>query len=202
MKNKVYALIGPHASGKSTIALELMRFGVHYIPLYTTRLPESCVRDPMESARLFRFLPKEEFAKQDFLVKSTYKSEYYGLMKKDILDALQTHGASVVLIDPQSIKRLSTLLKENVEFICIMADYITLVERMLRMRYTNNEIKYHIEYAENNGEFDTWKYATHIVKNILTLDRAMNQILAILGLTQPAGGRPAPEPAEQPAALE
>ena len=67
----------------------------------------------------------------------------------------------------------------------IMVDYVTLVERMLMMKHTNDEIKYHIEYAESNGEFDTWKIANHVVKNIISFDSSVNQILAILGLTVP-----------------
>ena len=67
-----------------------------------------------------------------------------------------------------------------------MVDYVTLVERMLRMKHTNDEIKYHIEYAESNGEFDTWKVSTHVVKNIVSFDTAVKQILAILGMIKPA----------------
>ena len=123
--------------------------------------------------------------KQDFLVKITYKSEYYGMMKQEILGALQSHPCSVVLSDAQGIKQLSKLLKDSFESIFIMVDYVTLVERMLRMKHTNDEIKYHIEYAESNGEFDTWKVSTHVVKNIISFKTTVSQILSIMGMTVP-----------------
>lgn len=185
MKNKLFALVGPHASGKSAIIRELIKQGVHYIPIYTTRSPEAYANNPVEAATMYRFINKEDFFKQDFLVKITYKGEYYGMMKNEILDALQNHKNSVVISDAQGIKQLSKLLKDSFESIYIMVDYVTLVERMLLMKHTNDEIKYHIEYAESNGEFDTWKISTHVVKNIISFDASVNQILAILGLTVP-----------------
>ena len=185
MKNKLFALVGPHASGKSAIVKELMKAGVNYIPLYTTRSPDAYAHNPVGAATMYRFIDKNEFLKQDFLVKITYKSEYYGMMKQEILGALQNHPCSVVISDAQGIKQLSKLLKESFESIYIMVDYVTLVERMLRMKHTNDEIKYHIEYAESNGEFDTWKLSNHVVKNIISFETTMRQIFAILGLTGP-----------------
>ncbi|MBQ8698197.1 MAG: AAA family ATPase [Schwartzia sp.] len=185
MKNKLYALVGPHASGKSTIIQELIRLGVNYIPLYTTRSPDSYVHNPVSAAKMYRFIDKADFFKQDFLVKITYKGEYYGMMKQEILSGLQNHQNSVVISDAQGIKQLSKLLKDSFESIYIMVDYVTLVERMLLLKHSNDEIKYHIEYAESNEEFDTWKVATHVVKNIISFDTTMSQILAILGLTVP-----------------
>ena len=186
MKNKLFALVGPHASGKTAIVRELMKAGVNYIPLYTTRSPEAYSRNPVGAATMYRFVDKQEFFKQDFLVKITYKGEYYGMMKQDILGALQAHACSVVISDAQGIKQLSKLLKDSFESIYIMVDYVTLVERMLRMKHTNDEIKYHIEYAESNGEFDTWKLSTHVVKNIISFETTVRQILAILGMNVPA----------------
>lgn len=191
MKNKLFALVGPHASGKTSIVRELMKAGVHYVPLYTTRSPEAYANNPVGAATMYRFLDKADFLKQDFLVKITYKGEYYGMMKQEILGALQNHQSSVLLSDAQGIKQLSKLLKDSFESIYIMVDYVTLVERMLRMKHTNDEIKYHIEYAESNGEFDTWKVSTHVVKNIVSFETTVNQILAILGMAVPiASGTP------------
>ncbi len=186
MKNKLYALVGPHACGKSTIIRELIRAGVNYIPLYTTRSPESYSSNPVNAATMYRFIDKIDFFKQDFLVKITYKGEYYGMMKQEVLSSLQNNRNSVIISDTQGIKQLSKLLKDSFESIYIMVDYVTLVERMLQLKNTNDEIKYHIEYAESNGEFDTWKISTHVVKNIVSFETTMKQIMAILGMTVPA----------------
>ena len=84
MKNKLFALVGPHASGKTAIVRELMKAGVHYVPLYTTRSPEAYANNPVGAATMYRFMDKADFFKQDFLVKITYKGEYYGMMKQEV----------------------------------------------------------------------------------------------------------------------
>ena len=82
MKNKLFALVGPHACGKTSIIRQLVKHGVHYIPIYTTRSPESYANNPIEAATMYRFVEKDEFQKQDFLVKMTYKGEYYDKQNK------------------------------------------------------------------------------------------------------------------------
>lgn len=36
MANQIFALVGPYASGKTTLISKLMDLGVHYIPVYST----------------------------------------------------------------------------------------------------------------------------------------------------------------------
>ena len=38
MTNRIYALVGPHGAGKSTMAFLLKEMGIHYIPVYTTHI--------------------------------------------------------------------------------------------------------------------------------------------------------------------
>ena len=182
MTNKIYGLVGPHASGKTVLVGKLMQLGIHYIPLYTTRMPGKIDSD----GRFYRFVSKADFFKQDFVVRVTYKGDYYGILKKDVLSALQEHKISLLLLEANGVKQLARLLKENFETIFLMVDYVTLVERMIRLGHKNNEIKYHLEYAENNSEFDNWKDATHVVKikNATDPGTAFDQILAIMGLMQ------------------
>lgn len=182
MTNKIYALVGPHASGKTALIGKLMQLGIHYIPLYTTRAQGKIDSD----VRFYRFVSKAEFFKQEFIVHVTYKGDYYGILKKDVLSALQEHKISMVMLEANGVKQLARVLKENFETIFLMVDYVTLVERMIRLGHKNNEIKYHLEYAENNNEFGNWKDCTHVVKikNAMDPGTAFDQILAIMGLMQ------------------
>ena len=153
MTNKIYALVGPHACGKSTLLRQLISMGLNYIPTYTTRKPNKIDSD----TTIYHFIDRDTFFKKDWIVKVTYKGEYYGVLKDDMLSALKTHRISVLLLDPNGIKQVSKLLSGNLETIYLMCDYVALVQRMLRLGHTNEDIKYHLEYAENNGEFNTWK---------------------------------------------
>ena len=137
MVNKIYALIGPFASGRRTLAMQLSRIGVHYIPTYTTK-----PTDPKDThPGLFRPLPQEEFDKQDFMLRASYQGFYYGLTKTDVLQALKNYHASIIILDTGSIAPLSRLLRENLVTIYLMVDYVTLVGRMLTMGCTNDDIK-------------------------------------------------------------
>lgn len=180
MANKIYAFIGPHAAGKTTFLKKLLAMGVNYVPTYTTRQPGKFSSD----RSVYRFIEKIDFFKRDFIVKTTYKGDYYGLVKKDVLDSLNDYPITVIIGDTSTVKQLAKLLKDSFESIYIMTDYVSLIERMLKLGHTNEEIKHHLEYAENNGEFESWKFTTHVIKNVSTEDKAMNQILSIMGLTE------------------
>ena len=179
MSNKIYAIIGTHASGKSALVRRLIDLGIHYIPGITT-CPAKKVGGQQE---IFRFVDKADFFQYDFIVKTTYKGNYYGLLKKDVLSSLQTYPISVVIVDPVGLQQLSRLIRGSFESIYLMCDYVSLVERMLRLGNTNDEIKHHLEYAENNNEFDSWKIATHVIKNTRSEETALMQALSIMGLT-------------------
>ena len=82
--------------------------------------------------------------------------------------------------------RFSTSVWANKSKYFIMVDYISLVDRMIKMHHSNTDMKYHLEYAETNGEFDNWKSCNHVIKNVGSVDKAFNQLLAIMGLSVPA----------------
>ena len=178
MTNKIYALVGPHASGKTMLLGQFISLGLNYIPTYTTREPGKIDSD----STFYRFVSKEEFFKLELIVKVTYKGQYYGVLKDDVLNALKNHQVSLMLSDNNGMKQISRILKERFESIYIMSDYVTLVERMLLLGHTNDEIKYHLEYAENNGEFDYWKLTNYVVKNVHDPKITFEQVAAILGL--------------------
>ncbi len=178
MTSKIYALIGPHASGKSTLITRLMEMGIHYIPVYTTRPPMDYDKDSKTTV----FLSQSDFLKQDWIVKVTYKGDYYGLLKNDVLNALKTEKISVTMLTINGVKQVSKLLTNNLETVFIMVDYVTLIDRMLKMGHNNVDMKYHLEYAENNGEFDNWKNTDYVIKNIKDQEKSLDQLMAIMGL--------------------
>lgn len=185
MENKIYALVGPHASGKSRFAGELAALGLNYIPYYTTA-PSYKTEAPAGETTIAKSIDKLEFFKTDFIAKDTYKGSYVGIKKQDVLSAISTHRVSIVILTPSEIKQLSSLLKGTLETIYLMSDYVVIVERMLQLGHNNDEIKYHLEYAENNSEFDLWKTSRHVVKNTGDPADVMRQLMAIIGLTVPA----------------
>lgn len=180
MTNMIYALVGPHATGKSTLASQLISMGLHYIPTYVT---SSQGKAPVhQESQLYRHVTPEEFRALDLIVRYTHKGEVYGICKKDVLDALESHKLNIMLLEATGLAQLKRLLKKKLATVFLMVDYVTLVDRMLKQGATNEEIKYHLQYAENNKEFDGWKNTDHVIKNIGTPDSALTQLLAVMGL--------------------
>ena len=178
MANKIFAFVGPYASGKTTIITQLMSMGIHCIKTYTTR--DIKEKDP--KARIYIHMSRDEFLRQDFIVKVSYKGHYYRVLKKDVLWALENNGITVMILDVNGIKQINKLIKQNIFTIYLMADYVVLVDRMLRKGLRNDEIKYHLEYAEANNEFENWKTTNYVIKNTGKLSVALEQILAVMGL--------------------
>lgn len=187
MENKIYALMGAQASGKATMATQLQAMGIHFIPVYTTQefSNHKRTRYNLSREKLYKTVTPEEFAQMDFVVEFTHKGHSYGYRKDDVLDSLRDHAISVIILEITGLKPLSKLIKKRLETIFLMVDYVTLVDRLLRMGYNNDEIKYHLQYAENNKEFDLWKVCSHIIRNTGDKSTALIQLLSIMGLTQP-----------------
>ena len=180
MANKIYAFLGPHAAGKRFFAQKLQSMGIHCIQSYTTRKP----LNNNSELSFYKHISKDDFFKLSLIEKVTYRGEYYGLTKDDVLKSLLNYPISLVLLEANGLKQMQKILTNRIESIYIMVDYVTLIERMLKLNENNDEIKHHLEYAENNGEFDSWKLSTHVVKNVSHPDVALDQILAIMGLME------------------
>ncbi len=179
MPNKIFAFVGPQCCGKGTMIAQLRSMGIHYITTDTTR-----VFTKRESSRkeLYHTIKKEAFAAQDYMSRITYQGEYYGLKKDAINEALENHKVSIAIVNPSAIKQLRKFIKKNLFTIYLMVDEETLVDRMLKMNLTNDEITYNVEYADSNGEFDSWKFTNYVVKNTGSPKQTLEQILTIMGL--------------------
>ena len=179
MTNKIYVLVGPYASGKNTLIEKLVDLGINYIPVYSTGDPRNVKR----TSNLVRYVSKTQFSQEDWMVRVTYKGDYYGIKKTDLLDSLNNNKISITMLDQNGVKQVQKLMNGSVKTIYLMVDYVSLVDRMLARGLNNTDMKYHLEYAESNGEFNYWKSANYIIKNTSTVESAYNQLMAILGLS-------------------
>ena len=180
MANKIYAFLGPHTSGKSTMASQLMSMGVHYIPTVTTRVFDDRYA---YKRKIYQTVKGPEYEKEKLIVNNTYQANSYGLRKSDVLDAYQKHKISVTLMhDVAAIKQLQKFINQDLVTIFLMIDDEVFVDRMLRAGCSNDEIRYYVETAEETGEFEHWRDVDFVVKNTSTARVALEQILAIMGL--------------------
>ena len=182
MANKIYAFLGPHTSGKSTMVSQLMSMGVHYIPTVTTRVFDDRYA---YKRRIYQSVKDAVYRdeKKNLIVDTSYQAQSYGLRKAEVLDAYKSHRISILILhDVAAIKQITKFIHQDLVSIFLMIDDEVFVDRMLRAGCSNDEIRYYVEQAEELGEFDHWRDVDFVVKNTSTARVALEQILAIMGL--------------------
>ena len=180
MANKIYAFFGPHCSGKSTMISQLMTMGIAYVPTITTKYFDDRYA---YKRRLYKTVKSEEFSAGKYIAQAEYQGNKYGLLRADVLESYQYHKVSIMLLpDTDGIKQISKFINQDLTTIYLMIDDVVFVDRMLRSGCSNDEIKYYVENAENNKEFEKYKAADYVVKNTGSPRAALEQILAIMGL--------------------
>ena len=179
-QNKVYALLGSHAAGKASMISQLVSMGVHYIPTVTTKYFDDRYA---YKRKLFQTVKPDAYEQEKLIVNSQYQGSSFGLRKNEVLDSYQQHQISVILLmDSKGIKQLSKFINQDLVTIFLMINEEVFIERMLRAGCSNDEIKYFVEYADTNKEFEQWKDVNFVVKNTASPRVALEQILAIMGL--------------------
>ena len=113
MTNKIYALVGPYASGKNTLIEKLVDLGINYIPVYSTGDPRNVKR----TSNLVRYVSKTQFSQEDWMVRVTYKGDYYGIKKTDLLDSLNNNKISITMLDQNGVKQVQKLMNGSVKTI-------------------------------------------------------------------------------------
>ena len=180
MANKIYAFLGPHTSGKSTMVAQLMSMGIHYIPTVTTRVFDDRYA---YKRRLYQTVKSADYKNEKFIVNTSYQAHSYGLRKSEVLDAYKNHRVSVTIMhDVSGISQLAKFIHQDLVTIFLMIDDEVFVDRMLRAGCTNDEIRYYVETADETGEFEHWRDVDFVVKNTSTARVGLEQILAIMGL--------------------
>ena len=173
--------MGPRAAGKSTLIKMAMDMGVNYITAYTTEKLHGHSR----RGRLLRKMEPEVFNGERFYVQTGSRGYQYGWYKQDVLDAMEKHPTNIMLITEAAITPFRNLLRRNLVTIYIMSDYTTLVSRMSAEKATPEKIQEEMKYAEDYRILDGWKYTDYVIKNMGSKEVAFQQLLAIMGLTQP-----------------
>lgn len=178
--NKVFAIIGPPSSGKSTLVKRLLTdFGIPAMVSHTTRAPKAGEIEGVD----YYFVDKSRFAQQVFVERVTYSGEYYGLSKFEVLQKLKNHAISVVDISPDGLEQMKKLLGEHLQSIYILVDKDEVLQRCILQGAELEIIQQRLDYADSKGEFTNWQVADYVVKNHGPLDVVLRQILAIMDLT-------------------
>jgi guanylate kinase len=103
MKRPLFVVTGPSAAGKTAIASEMHARipELKRIVTCTTRIP----RDGELDGRDYHFLTRDQFeagiAAKEFIEHADVYGNYYGARKSDVINALDSGDAYLVVVDPQ-----------------------------------------------------------------------------------------------------
>lgn len=101
MKDAIFILVGPSASGKTTVAQLLVeRLGLRRATTTTTR--ERRAGEPLDA---YNFVSKENFSAEDMVECQEYAGNYYGLSKKE------ADTSNLVIMEPIGAKKLQAYCK-------------------------------------------------------------------------------------------
>lgn len=180
--NKVYAIIGPPASGKSSIVKQLLKCnGIVRLVSHTTRPPHEGEKEGVN----YYFVDHKTFSQLRLVEKVSYSGNLYGLSKDEVQSKVGQYPVCLVDIDMEGYGQLKKFLADRLESIFIMVDKDTILTRCLAEDQNPDGIRKRLDYAESQGEFNNWQTADHVVKNTGGLDTAVRQVLAIMDQVAP-----------------
>jgi guanylate kinase len=151
MKGKLFLIVGPSGSGKSSVMMGLKKAYPQYT--YPLSATTRAMRPGEKDGDIYHFLTKETFQKGiekgDFLEYAVvHQDNYYGLIKQPVLDALSRGETVVREVDIQGFDSIrSAIAKENLVTIFITAPSVQdLVDRIkARSQMPEEELKKRLE---------------------------------------------------------
>ena len=169
MKGKLFLLVGPSGSGKSSVLTELKKIHPEYTyPLSATTRE---IREGEKEGEIYHFYTKEQFKAgieaEEFLEWAiVHQDNYYGLIKKPILEGLAKGETIVREVDIQGFDSIrKEIPKENLVTLFITAgSKEELIERIInRAKISEDELAKRKESMHK--EFNRLRDCDYMVEN-------------------------------------
>jgi len=169
MKGKLFIIVGPSGSGKSSVLTEFKKRHPEYTyPLSaTTRV----MREGEKEGDIYHFLSKEEFKKGigrgDFLEYAiVHQDHYYGLIKKPVMESLEKGETVVREVDIQGFDSIREKIPaENLVTIFItVPNKQELIDRIVN-RATISEDELNKRLESMHKEFSRARDCDYLVEN-------------------------------------
>ena len=180
-KGMMFVLSSPSGTGKTTLTKKLAENNINFVISisYTTRKPRPNEIDEKD----YHFISREKFEnllkKNNFFEYANIFDNYYGTLKKSVLELL-SQGKDVLFdIDWQGTKQLNKIKNLSlVTFFILPPNRKVLRERLLNRHEKQEEI---VEKRMNkfNGEVSHWNEHNYVVVND-DLKECYDTILSIM----------------------
>ncbi|MFH0821004.1 MAG: guanylate kinase [Candidatus Peregrinibacteria bacterium] len=185
MKGKLFIIVGPSGSGKSSVMMGLKKQHSEYTyPLSATTRP---MREGERDGDIYHFYTQKQFEegikKEAFLEYAlVHQSYYYGLLKKPVVEALKRGEAVVREVDIQGFESIRKIIqKPNLVTIFItVPDKSELIERIVnRAIISKGELDKRVESMHR--EFGWARECDYLVENRTgELEKTIQKVAAII----------------------
>jgi guanylate kinase len=175
-------LSGPSGVGKDAILARMKETGfpLYYVVTMTTR-----ARRPLEKNNVdYRFVNPDEFLrlqKNDELLESAnVYGNWYGVPRKDVMDALQAGKDTIIKVDVQGVEHIKQVMPWAVAIFLSPPSREDL-EMRLQRRSTEPVDNLNLRLKSAESEFDKLPIFDYVVVNHRNeIDRAVSEIAAII----------------------
>lgn len=175
-------LSGPSGVGKDAVLARMKesRFPLHYVVTMTTRPQRRQEKDKVD----YQFVSKEEFlrmkAANELLESALVYGNFYGVPKKDIVDALNAGQDVLVKVDVQGAETIKKAMPQAVAIFLVPPSRDELVSR-LKQRSTETPEEMETRLKAAAKEFKQLPEFDYVVVNYRgELDRAVSSIVSII----------------------
>jgi len=170
MQGKLFLLVGPSGSGKSSVLTGLKKLYPDF--LYPLSATTRVMRKGEKDGDIYHFYSKEQFEKgiqeEEFLEWAiVHKDNYYGLIKEPIINGLEEGKTIVREVDIQGFDSIrEKIAKENLITIFItVSDKQELIDRILsRSSMSDDELEKRKESMYK--EFSRLKDCDYMIENV------------------------------------
>ncbi len=169
MNGKLFLIVGPSGSGKSSVLMKLKKAHPEYTyPLSATTRPK---RTGEKEGDIYHFYTKKEFEKgienDEFLEYAVvHQDHHYGLIKKPVIDSLKNGETVIREVDIQGFESIRERIPdENLVTIFItVPDKQELIDRIVnRATISEDELKKRLESMHR--EFALARECDYLVEN-------------------------------------
>ncbi len=186
MKGKLFLLVGPSGSGKSSVLSELKKSHPEFT--YPLSATTRAMREGEKEGEIYHFYSKEQFQKgiekEEFLEWAVvHQDNYYGLIKKPLMEALENGKTVVREVDIQGFDSIRDKIpKESLVTIFItVPNKNELIERIVnRAAISEDELEKRKESMYK--EFNRLRDCDYMVENRNgELEETVEKVVEIIG---------------------